>query len=455
MEKSLIIYGKNPGIVSAITLGVINLISPFLWEGIFIPLVPDIARELFGAPVPLIIGTISPPRITDISPATAILHLNDDSIQAKLEFVLTNKPTILEDSSQQYQPRTPTASTPVAEGLHSHHHHSKGSSVYTFPDDAFNHPPLPPTTTTTATGDDHSSSSHSHRGVRIPSLLRRKKSNQPPSSSSSSSLPITTGLPQQESQVNVYIKEIDFLAWFTRLPEVSADMPIPDEISKRITHLRRLFCKYLLPHLHFVYDILLLDPKTILEELNNNSSSVKATSSVTPVGSPTLSLKSPLTSSTVPPPPDQNTNDKGDDSTNQNDSNSNTNSNNSHNNDGNPTTTTIKKTLEKTILIKNTIDHIFILHHLPEILLKQINLLLIRIKDYNYHFCGNLLSNTYDWNRFLKKNEKTNIEEFYPNLFLEPIRNKLEFQEAIVHTQMFISFMDRLRKESQMLNQIR
>ncbi len=33
MEKSLIIYGKNPGIVTTITLAVINLISPFIWEG--------------------------------------------------------------------------------------------------------------------------------------------------------------------------------------------------------------------------------------------------------------------------------------------------------------------------------------------------------------------------------------------------------------------------------------
>eukprot|EP00600_Ochromonadales_sp_CCMP1393_P003706 CAMPEP_0174991904 /NCGR_PEP_ID=MMETSP0004_2-20121128/22194_1 /TAXON_ID=420556 /ORGANISM="Ochromonas sp., Strain CCMP1393" /LENGTH=102 /DNA_ID=CAMNT_0016245791 /DNA_START=8 /DNA_END=313 /DNA_ORIENTATION=- len=41
MEKSLIIHGKNAGIVTSITMAIINLISPFLWEGIFVPLVPD------------------------------------------------------------------------------------------------------------------------------------------------------------------------------------------------------------------------------------------------------------------------------------------------------------------------------------------------------------------------------------------------------------------------------
>ncbi|KAJ1432206.1 hypothetical protein B484DRAFT_430005, partial [Ochromonadaceae sp. CCMP2298] len=61
-------------------MAVINLIAPFRWEGIFVPLVPDNARELFGAPVPLIVGTTSPPRITDVSPDAAILFLNDDNI---------------------------------------------------------------------------------------------------------------------------------------------------------------------------------------------------------------------------------------------------------------------------------------------------------------------------------------------------------------------------------------
>jgi hypothetical protein len=48
MEKSLIIYGKHAGIVTSITLAVINLISPFIWEGLYVPLVPDNARDLFG-----------------------------------------------------------------------------------------------------------------------------------------------------------------------------------------------------------------------------------------------------------------------------------------------------------------------------------------------------------------------------------------------------------------------
>jgi len=40
MEKSIIIHGKNAGIVTSITMAVLHLIEPFCWEGIFVPLVP-------------------------------------------------------------------------------------------------------------------------------------------------------------------------------------------------------------------------------------------------------------------------------------------------------------------------------------------------------------------------------------------------------------------------------
>ena len=63
MERSLIICGKHSGIVSCIALAVKNLILPFHWEGVFVPLVPDVARELFGAPVPFILGTTTSPRV--------------------------------------------------------------------------------------------------------------------------------------------------------------------------------------------------------------------------------------------------------------------------------------------------------------------------------------------------------------------------------------------------------
>jgi hypothetical protein len=444
MEKSLIIYGRNPGIVSAITLGVMNLISPFLWEGIFIPLVPDIARELFGAPVPLIIGTISPPRIADVSPATAILHLNDDSIQAKLEFTLTPKELPNNNFKEATTapataaatavspPRARPTSMPRLSGGHAalaaqleslKQPQSQSQQPESLPTDSNNQNKNTGIATTTAAKEDGT--------VRIPSLLRRRHS--------------LSDLTNQNSKITVFVKEIDFLAWFTRLPDVSTDMPVDEEISKRITHLRRNLCKYLLPHLHLVYDVLLYDPKTIFEEMNAFQNNQNNNSPMSESSSPVKSPQPPANGKS------------GADHRLEGDDHENNNSKSPLPPKGATSTGhySMRKTMEKTIFIKNTIDHIFVQQYLPEKILKQINLLLVRIKDYNYHFCGNLLSNCYDWNRFLKINEKTNVEEFYPNLFLEPIRMKLEFQESIVHTQMFVSFMDRLRKESQMLNQIR
>lgn len=53
------------------------LISPFRWEGCFIPLVPDDVRELFDAPVPFIAGTITAPKMPDTLSNAAVLVLDE------------------------------------------------------------------------------------------------------------------------------------------------------------------------------------------------------------------------------------------------------------------------------------------------------------------------------------------------------------------------------------------
>jgi hypothetical protein len=78
MEKSLIILGKNPGLVTACTVAISSLMNPFSWTGVFIPLVPSCAREVFEAPVPFIFGTtFLPCSIDKISPNAAVISLND------------------------------------------------------------------------------------------------------------------------------------------------------------------------------------------------------------------------------------------------------------------------------------------------------------------------------------------------------------------------------------------
>ena len=56
LERSVVVYGKNEGMVTSITTALISLIGPFKWEGVFIPLLPTSAREIFDAPVPFVLG---------------------------------------------------------------------------------------------------------------------------------------------------------------------------------------------------------------------------------------------------------------------------------------------------------------------------------------------------------------------------------------------------------------
>jgi hypothetical protein len=278
MEKSLIIHGKNAGIVTTITMAVINLISPFLWEGIFVPLVPDNARELFGAPVPLIVGTISPPRINDVSADTAILFLNDDNVTS----------TVFDKSAS-----------------------SSGAS---------------------STKD----------GKQM-------------------------------------TEDVKFVAWFVRLPEVSADVPTELDMCRRIDYTSSLLCNFVRDKLEYKED-----------------TTKPAAISSTPKTAPVVTVRR----------------------------------------------------------ITNTLDWV-LMSDLPYHILRQVRSLIAAIKRYNYQFCGCVVSDPSSWKRFLRHSNRTGEDEFYPEYFMEPLRNHLEFQDAIVHTQLFVSFMDKLRKEQQLLDTFR
>ena len=321
MEKSLIIHGKNAGIVTTITMAVINLISPFQWEGIFIPLVPDNARELFGAPVPLIVGTTSAPRITDVSSDTAILFLNDDNV-----------------------------------------------TITTYTN---NHNNYQPTATTTGTGNNTTTNSNS-----------------------------------SNIQENIPKTSLKFVAWFVRLPEVSADLPLETEMTRRIDYTSALLCDFI---------------KTQLEYREENSfihqNSGKYTTSK-PVTSQGLTLSKTTTTSTT------------------------------------TTSHIITTPIEKIHKITNTIDSL-LMSAVPIYILQHIRILIVSIKRYNYGFCGCVISDPSSWKKFLRYSNRTGSDEFYPEYFMEPLRNHLEFQDAIVHTQLFVSFMDKLRKEQCVMDTFR
>jgi hypothetical protein len=91
----------------------------------------------------------------------------------------------------------------------------------------------------------------------------------------------------------------------------------------------------------------------------------------------------------------------------------------------------------------------------PQSILSQLRLLLAAIHRCNFRFCGSVIDDPSSWRRFLKYSSRSGEEEFYPEYFMEPLRTQLEFQDAIAHTQLFVSLMDKLRLEHLKMDEIR
>ena len=77
LEKSIIVYGSNLSLVSSLTSAIVNLLRPFTWEGVYIPIIPANAIELLEAPVPFIVGTNIPFEVQSISPSANVLYVDE------------------------------------------------------------------------------------------------------------------------------------------------------------------------------------------------------------------------------------------------------------------------------------------------------------------------------------------------------------------------------------------
>ena len=75
---------------------------------------------------------------------------------------------------------------------------------------------------------------------------------------------------------------------------------------------------------------------------------------------------------------------------------------------------------------------------------KIVNDILTLIHDYNKKLCGDLTNPT-GWRSYGAMNSSTGEFEFYPQWFMEPLELQVQFQEQVIHTQMFVSFMDKQR----------
>jgi hypothetical protein len=82
----------------------------------------------------------------------------------------------------------------------------------------------------------------------------------------------------------------------------------------------------------------------------------------------------------------------------------------------------------------------------------QVANFLTTIKTNNHKYFGELC-NPGHLKRFVKHNTSTNDYTFLPQLFLEPLRSHVEFLDTVVHTQHFMSFVEKRRQQYVVLEQ--
>jgi hypothetical protein len=62
MEHRILLVCRNLGILSAIALSLLPMLRPFVWQGVFIPILPNSMLDVLDAPVPCVLGILSVPE---------------------------------------------------------------------------------------------------------------------------------------------------------------------------------------------------------------------------------------------------------------------------------------------------------------------------------------------------------------------------------------------------------
>ncbi|CAM9922837.1 unnamed protein product, partial [Ectocarpus sp. 13 AM-2016] len=60
LEKTLVVCGRDIGIVSMAATALLSLLDPFKWEGVFVPVVPVALMDVLDSPVPALVGVQAP-----------------------------------------------------------------------------------------------------------------------------------------------------------------------------------------------------------------------------------------------------------------------------------------------------------------------------------------------------------------------------------------------------------
>jgi len=81
IESQIVVISKNLGLLSAVTLSFIPLLRPYVFQGPFIPILPDDFIDYLDAPVPYVIGAFSFPASKDyLRPEKFIINIDTNEV---------------------------------------------------------------------------------------------------------------------------------------------------------------------------------------------------------------------------------------------------------------------------------------------------------------------------------------------------------------------------------------
>jgi hypothetical protein len=61
LEYKIVLVCDNMGVLSAIGLSLLSILRPYIWQGVFIPILPEVMWDVIDAPVPYIVGVNKEP----------------------------------------------------------------------------------------------------------------------------------------------------------------------------------------------------------------------------------------------------------------------------------------------------------------------------------------------------------------------------------------------------------
>eukprot|EP00298_Acanthocystis_sp_HF-20_P023928 c33840_g1_i1.p1 GENE.c33840_g1_i1~~c33840_g1_i1.p1 ORF type:complete len:373 (+),score=90.14 c33840_g1_i1:1-1119(+) len=81
IEECMVFVSSNVGILCGVVLSLVQLMKPFIWEGMLIPLLPDNLNSFLEAPIPFIVGTLAVPYSLKSRDDVTIINIDKNTIQ--------------------------------------------------------------------------------------------------------------------------------------------------------------------------------------------------------------------------------------------------------------------------------------------------------------------------------------------------------------------------------------